>query len=445
MRWAPRRARGTADDPVAEALQLDGRADPAAPGGPADPGAAVEHPPPYGPAPAGPAPAGPEEPEPEPEPEPDDPSLIIADADPDTLIDERRTAEHPEQYGRPGRPLTRSSPFYIGFLGALGVLLAYVLVQAVAHARSVLVLIVVSMFLAVGLNPAVEALMRRGLRRPYAVTVVFIAVIAAFVGFGFAVVPPLVEQSTEFTRNAPALLQELLRSRTIRNLDDQYGIIEKAQDYVSSGDLGTRAFGGILGLGRIVVGAVFSAFSVLILTLYFLAGLPSIKRQAYLLAPASRRQRVSLLGDEILTSIGSFVSGILSVALLAGLSSFVFLTVVGAPYALPLALLVAITDLIPMVGATIGAVVVTLVAFTDSVAVGVSCIVFYVVYQQVENYLVYPRVMRRSVDVPAPVTVMAALLGATLLGVVGALLAIPLAAAALLLVREVLIPRQDRN
>jgi predicted PurR-regulated permease PerM len=193
-----------------------------------------------------------------------------------------------------------------------------------------------------------------------------------------------------------------------------------------------------------VLNAVFSAFSLLIMTLYFLAALPSMKRQAYRLVPATRRERVSLLSDEVINRIGGFVSGALMVAFIAGATSYAFLLIVGLPFALALAVFVAIFDLIPLVGATIAAVVVTLLGFTQSPGVGIACIVFYVAYQQFENYVIYPRVMRRAVDVPAPVTVVAVLLGGALLGVVGALLAIPIAAAVLLVVRQVAIPRMDR-
>jgi predicted PurR-regulated permease PerM len=160
--------------------------------------------------------------------------------------------------------------------------------------------------------------------------------------------------------------------------------------------------------------------------------------------PATRRERVSLLSDEVINRIGGFISGALLVALIAGTTSYVFLLAVGLPFALALAVFVAIFDLIPLVGATIAAVVVTLLGFTQSTGVGLACIVFYVAYQQFENYVIYPRVMRRAVDVPAPVTVVAVLLGGALLGVVGALLAIPIAAAILLVVRQVAIPRMDR-
>ena len=348
------------------------------------------------------------------------------------------------QFGRLGRPLRRDSPFMLGFLGALGVFLAWFLIQALVQARSVIILIVVSLFLAVGLNPLVEWLTARSMRRGLAIGIVFLGVIGAFVGFGFAVVPPAAEQSNQFVQDLPTYLEDLRKNPTVRQFDNDYGVIERAQKYVTSDDLGQRAFGGLLGVGRVVLNAVFSAFSVLIMTLYFLAALPSMKRQAYRLVPASRRERVRLLTDEILTRIGGFVSGAFTVAFVAALTSYAFLLIVGVPYALALAVFVGLLDLIPLVGATIAAVVVSLIGFTESVGTGLACVAFYVAYQQFENYVVYPRVMRRAVDVPAPVTVVAVLLGGALLGIVGALLAIPTAAALLLIVRQVAIPRMDR-
>ncbi|MGH8866953.1 MAG: AI-2E family transporter [Actinomycetes bacterium] len=348
-------------------------------------------------------------------------------------------------FGEPGHPL-RNSPFIIGFTGALGVLLAIGLTRALSSSRQVLVLIVVSMFLAVGLNPAVEALTRRGMRRGYAVLCVFVGLLLIFVGFGAAIAPPLAEQSGAFVTNVPEYLDRLQGNRRIRDLDQEYEVIDRLREYVSSGSLAEQAFGGIVGVGKVVLGAAFSALTVLILTLYFLGSLPAIKRACYELVPATRRHRVQRLGDEILERVGGYVSGALLVATCAGISSYVFLQIVGLrDFALALALLVALFDLIPLIGATIGAVVVTLVGFLESFPVGVACLVFYIAYQQVENYLVYPRVMRRSVDVPPALTVVAALLGGTLLGVVGALLAIPIAAAALLIVREVVVPRQERT
>jgi predicted PurR-regulated permease PerM len=350
-----------------------------------------------------------------------------------------------EQFGRLGRPLRRDSPFMIGFLGALGVFLAWFLIQAILNARSVLVLIVIALFLAIGLNPTVEWLTAHNMRRGLAIAIVFFAVIGAFVGFGFAVVPPVVEQSNAFVKELPTYLDDLRRNPTVRQFDEDYGVIERAQKYVTSGELGQRAFGGLLGVGRVVLNAVFGALTILIMTLYFLAALPSMKRQAYRLVPASRRERVTLLGDEVLARTGQFVSGALTVAFIAAFTSYMFLSIVDMPYAIALAVFVGLLDLIPLVGATIAAIVVSLIGFSQSIGVGIACIIFYVAYQQFENYVVYPHVMRRAVDVPAPVTVVAVLLGGALLGIVGALIAIPVAAAVLLVVRQVAIPRMDQT
>jgi predicted PurR-regulated permease PerM len=274
-----------------------------------------------------------------------------------------------------------------------------------------------------------------------AIAIVFVVVIGAFVGFGFAVVPPVIEQTQAFVKELPNYLDDLRGNRTIRQFDNDYHVIEKAKAYVTGPDLGQRVFGGLLGVGRVVVSAVFSAFSLLIMTLYFLAALPSMKRQAYQLVPASRRERVTLLTDEILVRIGGFVSGALTVAFIAATTSYIFLLILGLPYALALAVFVGLLDLIPLVGATIAAIAVSSLGFIDSLGAGVSCVIFYIAYQQVENYVIYPRVMRRAVDVPAPVTVVAVLIGGALLGITGALLAIPIAAATLLVIRQVTIPR----
>jgi predicted PurR-regulated permease PerM len=359
------------------------------------------------------------------------------------LIEER----HPsEGMGRPGPPLHRSNPFVFGFFAALGVLVAWGLWNALGQAKSVLILLIVSMFIAVGLNPLVEWFMRRGLKRGLAVGVVFLLVLLAFAGVGFAIVPVVTDQINNLIKNAPDWLDLLTKSRTLKDLDNRYHYIKKATDYIQDPALAQRAFGGILGVGKVVANALFSAFTILILTLYFLASLPAVKRAAYSLVPASRRPRVAILGDEVLGRVGGYVSGQFTVAITAGFCSFVFLEIVGLrDYAVALAIVVVFCDFIPMVGGLIGCVIITMVGLTDGVWTGVACLAYGVIYQQVENYVVAPRIMRRAVDIPGAVTVIAALLGGALLGVVGALLAIPAAAAILLIIREVWVRKADTS
>jgi predicted PurR-regulated permease PerM len=188
---------------------------------------------------------------------------------------------------------------------------------------------------------------------------------------------------------------------------------------------------------------VLKALTVLILTLYFLSSFNSIKGTAYRLVPRSRRARFSLISDEVLNRVGGYVAGAVVVALIAGVTSLVWVSSLGIPYPLALALIVTLTDVIPLIGATIGAVIVTTVAFFVSLPVGIATGIFFIVYQQMENYLIYPRVMSRSVDVNPAAAIVGALIGGTLLGFVGALLAVPATAAIQLIMREVLVPRQD--
>jgi predicted PurR-regulated permease PerM len=373
---------------------------------------------------------------------------LVAPEDDPVLDTELREIEarvdegHP--YGLPGRPLSRRSPFRIAFTAALGVAVAYGLVRALIAVQSVLVLLLTAAFLAIGLNPAVEALERRSMRRGFAVGLVLLAVLLFFTGFGFAVVPPIADQAQSFAEQAPEYVRQLQDNERIASLDQRFGLLDRAERLLDDPErIGVSAAGGVLGVGKVVFGAFFSTLTVLIVTLYFLANLPGIKAQAYRLVPRTRRARVGLLSDEILSRVGGYVAGAVSIAGLSAVLSFLLLRLLGVEYAVALAMLVFLTGLIPLIGATLGALVVTTVALFTSIQAGIVVAVYFLVYQQVENYLLYPRIMQRSVDVSPAATVVAVLIGGSLLGVLGALLAIPIAAAVQLVVAEVVAPRQD--
>jgi predicted PurR-regulated permease PerM len=346
-------------------------------------------------------------------------------------------------YGEPGPPLEHT-PFYMGLLGGLGLAVAFWLSTRFLQIGSVLILVVVALFLAAGLNPIVEYFMARGLKRAWALLVVIAGVLLTITLFILAIVPVVTDQVNTITDNAPGWLDQLTHNKQIQDLNEQYDIVNKAKDYIQSGDLASTVFGGALNVGLKVLSLLGNIFIVIVLTLYFLSSLPTIEKAMYQLAPASRRDRVSKLGDQIVRSIGGYVSGAFVVAMCAGVSSLVFLVIIGlGEYAVALALVVALLDVIPMIGATLGAVIVCAIAFATDPKMGIISVIFYVAYQQVENYIIYPRVMSRSVEIPGAMTVIAALIGAALLGVIGALLAIPTAAAVLLIVREVWVRRQD--
>jgi len=353
-----------------------------------------------------------------------------------------------DRFGLPGRPMSRGNPLYVGFVGGIGVLLAWGLLQVLSRLSQVITLIVIALFLAMGLDPLVRALQRRGLKRSWAVAVVFLAVVAVFIAFFAAVVPPVVSQASALAKAAPDQVQALLRSSLVRRLDSQYGILtkfsEELQKRLSSGETVASLFGGVLGAGKAVLSGFFSAFTVLILTLYFLTSLHTITEACYRLVPSSRRGRVRLLGDEIIRRIGGYVAGQITVASINAFCTFILLKILGLPYGVVLAIVVGLLGLIPLVGATLGAIIVITVALFSSWQDAVIVAIYYVIYQQVENYVIAPRVFARTVAVPGAVALIAALAGATLLGIVGALIAIPIAAGVLLIVKEVLLPRQER-
>jgi predicted PurR-regulated permease PerM len=346
------------------------------------------------------------------------------------------------RFGRPGPALDRRNPFLLGLLGGLGVIVAYSIFLGLRNAASILVLIFIALFLAIGLNPAVARLRTWGVPRGGAVAIVALTVIGLLAGGIVALIPPLVSQTTQLVQNVPDYIQSLQRSQTINDIVQRYDIVNKVKSALDAGTVG-NAVGGVVGGAKLLFGTIFNLLTVLVLTIYFMAAFDRIREVAYSLVPASRRTRVRLLTDEILTKVGAYMVGALMIAVLAGASTFVLGLILGLGYPFALAVVVAVCDLIPQIGATLGAVIVSLVGFASSLTDGLVCIVFFVVYQQIENYLIYPSVMRRSVKVSDVAAVVAALLGVALFGVVGALVAIPLVAAIQLIMREVVMPSQE--
>ena len=351
-----------------------------------------------------------------------------------------------KRFGQAGRPLNRFSPLYLGFFGALGALLAVGLWHALGRLATTITILLVSIFLTLALDPIVGWLGGRGMKRGPAVGVVFAGLLVVFTLLGLLVFPPVISQGSELLANAPTYVDHILDSAWVRRMDENYDVVDKLREEINSRltDSGfmSQVFGGVLGAGKAVANGVFQTFTILVLTLYFLASLPTVKRAAYAVVPASRRPRVEPLAEEIMRRTGAYATGQVTVATINAICSYVMMRLVGVPYAAVLAVVVGFLGLIPMVGATVGAVVVCLVAFFDSPRSAIIVAIYYLVYQQLENYVVAPKIMARTVSVPGAVTVVAALAGGTLLGVLGALLAIPIAAGLLLLYEEVLVPRQ---
>lgn len=349
----------------------------------------------------------------------------------------------------PGDPsrvsLLQRSPFQIGFLLTLGAMTAFGLVTAALNLKSILILVLLALFISLGLNPAVEWLQRRHLRRPTAVVIVALTLLVALGLGAWAVVPVVTEQGANLITNAPAWLQSLRENPQVAELDGQFQIIDKLIGFLSSGSWVSSLFGGLLGAGIALANVVFSVIVTLVLTLYFLASLTGIKNVIYQLAPASRRPRARFLANEMFGRVGGYMTGMFVVVSLWAIGSFIMFNLVGlGEYSLALSVVVATFAFIPVVGSFVALAICTLIAFSVSPTTGIAVLAYFLVYQQLDAYVVQPRVFSRSLNVPAVLVILGAISGGLLLGVVGALLAIPTVASLLLLYREVLVPHLDR-
>jgi predicted PurR-regulated permease PerM len=360
-----------------------------------------------------------------------------------------KPAQSPADYGVAGVPINRSHPYYFGFVATLGALTAIVLMRALASVSQIFILILIALFLAMGLNPAVEALRRRKMSRVTAVTIIFTSVIAFVVFFALVVAPPVISQGTQLINKAPTLLADLTNNATINKLNDQYGIIDTLQSKLTSvtsdGTLLISAFGGVIGVGKSVLSGFFTFLTILVLTLYFITSLPQAVNLGLSLVPASRRERVGHLTNAIIARVGSFVGSQIVIAAMASIFVFVLSLVLGLPSPIAIGMIVFVCGLIPLVGHFLGSGIVTIIALTQSIAIGVIALVAYVVYVQIENYVVTPRIMKRTLAVPGAVTIISALIGSSLLGLVGGLLAVPVAASIILILDEVVIPRANNS
>jgi predicted PurR-regulated permease PerM len=331
----------------------------------------------------------------------------------------------------------------IGMLAAFGVAVAYGLIELIIGARSVLIIIGLALFIAAGLDPVVGWLVRHRVPRWAAVLVVIGCAAAVAAGFLAAAIPPLVSQATALAHQIPHYMHNLQdRNSGLGKLNVKYHIQDRLTKLITNG--GGSLAGGVLGAGKLVLTGASFILAVTVLSVYFLVGLPRIKVFAYQLVPHSRRPRTILIGDEILAKVGGYVLGNVITSVIAGLGTYFWLLAFGIPYPL-LAMFVALLDLIPVIGSAVAGAVVSLVALTVSLPVAVATLAFYVAYRLAEDYLIAPRIMGRTVQVPAIVSLIAVLIGGVLLGIIGALVAIPVAAATRLLLQEIAIRRLDKS
>ena len=328
-----------------------------------------------------------------------------------------------------GNRVASGTIFRWAAVGALGVLVTALSAYGVYLVRTILVLVLIALFVAISFEPPVRSLTRRGMSRPAAVGLVMGVLVVLLAAFVWSVVPPVAEQTGRLLADLPGFLGRLsAQSRPIREVTDRYHLTDRLTALAAG--LPGQLAGGAVGFFQQFVGAVTSAFTVLVLAIYFMADLPRLRRGLLALFPPRRRERVGDIVDVVVEKVGGYMIGNLTISVFAGVSSFACLAVLRVPFAVPLAVTVALADLIPMVGATLGAAICVLVtAFTVGVwPQAVVVVIFFVLYQQVENYLLVPRVYRNTVNMSSAAVLLVALTGGTLLGLAGAVMAIPIAA-----------------
>ncbi len=307
------------------------------------------------------------------------------------------------------------------------------LLAAAWAVRNILLLVLIAAVLAVGLDPPVRRLQRLGMPRGTAVLLIFLAAVGFVVLFGFLVIPPLVQQVKQLATDIPDYVARLRnQSGWIGDLEQKYHLSARLKDVTSKlPSLASSSITRVLGITKSIASVIFNMLTIGILTIYFLMALPRTEGlAAALVSRKDHEAEDTKTFKDALERIGGYVSGNIAVSVIAGVAAYIFLRSFGIPFAAALALWVAFADLIPTVGATLGALAAVVVAFFSSVADGVATIIFFVIYQQFENYVIVPRVMKKAVDLSPATVIVSVLIGGSLAGFAGALLALPLAAAA---------------
>ncbi|MFT4156571.1 MAG: AI-2E family transporter [Microbacterium sp.] len=347
------------------------------------------------------------------------------------------------------------NPFRTALVATLGVGLGLILINSVETLSTILLYLGTALFLSLGLDPLVSFLERRRMPRWAAVLVTILAVLGVVAGIVLLVVPVVVEQISQLVVRITAIvergtlipdLKEWMQT-TFPNLkvDEVFAYIN---DWLEKNltDIGSTVGQGVITASGAVLTGLFGTFIVLVLTIYMTASTPSLKRAVYQLVPASKRERFTDLAEQITDAVGHYVIGQVTQGVINGVVSMIVLSIIGAPFPAVLAVVAFFFSLIPLVGTLTGSVIIVLACLIPGLGSPTTAIiagVYYLIYMQIEAYVISPRIMSRAVSVPGAVVVVAALAGGSLLNMLGALIAIPVAASILIIYRQVLIPRMN--
>jgi predicted PurR-regulated permease PerM len=315
---------------------------------------------------------------------------------------------------------------------------------ALSSVANIVILVMMAAVLAIGLDPAVRVFERRGVSRGRAVTLIFLGALAVVVLFASLVIPRLVTQVGELADNVPDYVEELsTRDDAIGRYFEENDVTAKLQKFIEElPKTITGSFGTIVGVAGRVGSVIFNVVTVAILTIYFMLSLPRMRRTAAVAFSPGSRQRAEDVMDQAISRIGGYVAGILTTASIAGSSALLFFSLLsvfgeGIPFAVPLAVFSGLLGLIPAVGAYIGAAPAVIVGFFQSRPTGLLILAYFIVYQQVENYVIQPRIMKNAVNLSPAAVIVSTLVFGSLAGFAGAVLALPAAATIKVVIVEV--------
>ena len=341
--------------------------------------------------------------------------------------------------------------FRVGLIGTLGVGLGLLIMTSVVTLSTIITYIGAALFLALGLDPAVSWLEKKRFPRWAAILTVLVALLGVLTGVVFAVVPIIIDQVATLSKRIPELVTAVNTSTFTDDIQKQFPGVDVTEitktitDYLGTNL--TTITSTVIQSGIAIVGGLFGGLIILILTLYFTASLNSIKRATYQLVPASKRERFADLSEQITKAVGRYVVGQAALAAVNGVLSFIFLSIIGAPFPALLAFIAFLFSLVPLVGTITGSVIIVLTCLIPEIGssplTALVAGIYYLIYMQVEAYVLSPNIMNRAVSVPGAVVVIAALAGGSLLGILGALIAIPVAASILMIIKQVVIPKQN--
>lgn len=388
------------------------------------------------------------------------PAIDAADAGTDAYAPEAPAPASGKAAGRAARKVVEppapsrsfwtriDKPFVFGFLVTLGGLAAILLAITLSNLSTVLIYVAFAMFAALGLDPAVRFLERRGLSRGVSVLSVILGLVVVLALILWMIIPVVVEQVTLFVKSVPNLITDFTHSDVYGFLEKQFGdqfqqLVEDAQKFLTDGKTWQAVGGGALQVGSSIATGISGFIVVLVLTLYFVAGLPTIKTALLRFAPARDRKSARDITDQITDSVGGYVQGMVVLAFANAVVALILYLVLQLPFPPLMAAVAFLITLIPLVGSVLFWAIGSAIALFADPWHALFFAIIYLVYMQVEAYFLTPRVMNKAVSVPGALVVIGALAGGTLLGLLGALVAVPVTASILIIINQVLLPRQD--